>query len=198
MALSTNDIVRVTASLLLNGSDLIQNVFHVKLVNDAAQPQGDLRDDLGAWMEDIYDSLVGSISQLVTFEEIQIFNVSSDNPEPTISWPTITAGTNTQEQQVDGVAALVLGRTGVSNVVGKKYFGGIVLDGYQDGLIAAATLTSIVLAGDDWITPFSGASTATWDPGLWTRPTGPFTVFTEAIARDLPAYQRRRKRGVGG
>ncbi len=197
MTIADNDVVRVTAALKRGLTDDVQNVFYAKLINGGALSQQDLADDLAEWMESIYDSLEGSLYTDMTFDEIQLFNMTQGTPEPTQAWPTLVAGTSGNDGLSDGVAALVLGRTAVSKVIGKKYFGIFNEAAIADSLWVAATLSQLALAGADWIEPFTGTLTSTWDPVVWRRASSTSEVFTEAVVQGVSAYQRRRKRGVG-
>ena len=197
MAIGDGDVIRVTAVLKRATVDDVMNVFYARLVAGGGASQSALRGDLAAWMEDVYDGLQPGIVDDVTFDEIQLFNMTDGTPEPTESWPTLTVGGSTGDPLPEGVAALVIARTGLSRVIGKKYFGLFSEAAATDGLWTAPTMALFATAGADWITPFTGASLATWDPVVWRRVAMTHAAFTEAVTTNVPAYQRRRKRGVG-
>ena len=197
MTIATGDVIRVTAGLKFQTSHDVQNVFHCDCVNDNSASQTDLRDDLADYLETVYDSLISGFIDDTTFDGIDIFNVTQDNPEPSVAWPTLTVGGSSGESLPEGVAALVLGRTAVSKVQGKKYFGVYDESAITDGVWNSGALTNLGLAAADYITPFTGGSGATWDPGVFSRATMAFTPFSEASVNNVAAYQRRRKRGVG-
>ena len=197
MTIAEDDVIRATAVMKRALSDDIQNVFHLKLINISTATQLQLRTDIAEYLEDIWGTLVGLMHTSITFDEIQLFNVTQNTPEPTVNWPTLVAGSASGDPLADGVAALTLGRTGVSKRIGKKYFALFTEGALTLGLWTATTVTALTTAAADWIAPFTGISTATWDPGVFTRLTSAFTAFIEAVVSDIPAYQRRRKRGVG-
>jgi len=52
---------------------------------------------------------------------------------------------------------------------------------------------------EDWVAPFIGGTTAAdYEPGVWSVKQNDHVAFRDAFyVSAIPAYQRRRKRGVG-
>ena len=166
-------------------------------VTVGAETQQALRDDIADYLEDVYLEIDQQIHDSITFDSIELFNVTEGVPEPSINWPTLTVGGDATAPVPDGVTALSIGRTGVSKVVGKKYWPLGVETDIVEGIWGSTPTGVYALAAADWIAPFTGASGVTWDPGVWSRAAALFRVFTETATSSVPAYQRRRKRGVG-
>jgi hypothetical protein len=98
-----------------------------------------------------------------------------------------------------GVAALMTAYTDTSRVVGKKYFVGLSETAQTAGLWVVGVLAAMLQSAIVWGTVFaSGDAGSTWIPGVYSSKAVAFKGFTPAVAtRDVPAYQRRRKQGVG-
>lgn len=197
MTISDGDILRVSAVLARGGSDAIVNVYHVEATDVDPLLQDGLRQDLQDWMEAIYGLINTRIPISVSYEQIEIFNVTDGGPEPTEPWLTLTLGTAAGDEIPDGVSALSIGRTGVSKVLGKKFWPIFTENQLTDGLFDGVTTTQVAVAAAEWITPFTGATLGEWTPGVWSRGVASFRPFISADGNNIPAYQRRRKRGVG-
>jgi hypothetical protein len=99
-----------------------------------------------------------------------------------------------------GVAGLMTAYTDTSKVMGKKYLPGLSETGQTAGLWIANVLSAMLQSGIVWITGFASLNDPLtyWYPGVYSAKTLGFKLFTSAVAvRDVPAYQRRRKQGVG-
>jgi len=99
-----------------------------------------------------------------------------------------------------GVAILGELLTDTSRVVGKKYVGGLSelaqTAGQWISTVSAAMLSSI----SEWMAQFQDLvdTTTYYVPGVYSTKALAFKPFTGAgVVRAIPAYQRRRKEGVG-
>jgi hypothetical protein len=99
-----------------------------------------------------------------------------------------------------GVAALITVATDTSRVMSKKYIPGLSELGQTAGLWVAGVLTHLAAVGLAWRNGHVGTHTTdtSYFPGVWSLKTGGFKLLTgSAEVADVPAYQRRRKAGVG-
>ena len=197
MAIETSDAVRVTAVMNFMGSDEMVNVYHVHVTDDNSQSQANIYDDIAEYLEAIYSPLIGAMPTQVTFEQIEFFNVSKDTPEAIINWPTLTAGTVSGEFLPEGVSCLMFARTIAKGVLGRKFMPVFTEGNYTAGLWTAATLVAMGTSAAAWITQFTGTNGVVLTPGVWRKAYNIMAFFTEAVIRNIPAYQRRRKRNVG-
>jgi hypothetical protein len=115
-----------------------------------------------------------------------------------VPWTSLTAGGGGASSNAAGVALLIVLRTGISRVFGRKYLGGIITANIDtDGFWASALVTVGATFAAHLLGEFvGGTSTSTWLPGLIAK-TGQFWSFIEAIVSAIPAYQRRRRKGAG-
>jgi len=99
-----------------------------------------------------------------------------------------------------GVAALITIGTDVSRVMAKKYLGGLSETGQTAGLWVAGVLTALASTALAWRNGWicTHMTDTSLFPGVWSLKTGGFKLLTGAAeVSDVPAYQRRRKAGVG-
>lgn len=202
MTLTTGDIVKIVATILWDDGNVMQNVFNAVLTG-AGGPwaEADVIDDAGSWLTAMYTNITTLVSDTTQGSSVEgyVYDPIDDDWDEfdTDNWTW--APTNATGELPRGAAALLNGKTTDPDVSGKKYIGGMAEGALGDGLWSAGTISDLVDWGADWLIPFVGtASGADWTPGIWS-PTR--TVFLPsnlvAVIPTIPAYQRRRKRGVG-
>jgi hypothetical protein len=180
----------------------MQNVFNAVLTGGSGPWDDDeVLDDIQSWMGDIYDVLTSQVSDFVKGSQIIAYKYDSVDDDwdevKTENWSWDPTGAT--EQLPRGAAALLNARTLDPDVNGKKYMGGFTENELDEGLWSSGAMTQLVLMGGEWTTPLTpGTSGALITPGIWS-PTGGLLVPCSGtvIIPTMPAYQRRRKRGVG-
>lgn len=198
MTVAGDNILKVTARLLFESLDDVQNVFYVQLETGAFVLDTDALEDMAAWLETIYAPIVDSLSSLITFDVVDVWNLTQDQPVGSIPWPTLTVGTGTAETLPPGCAALVTASTGQKNTRGRKFFGVLTELGQSGGLLSLGLMGDLAEAGVAWAGAFFGAtSTESWLPGVVDK-MGSLIQFNGVVVRRPVAYQRRRKQGIGG
>lgn len=112
-----------------------------------------------------------------------IINVPGDLPEDGVS---------------SGVSSLITADTALPKQRGRKYVPGATDNGIVDNLLVAARLATLALLTVEYLASITGTLNGTLDPGVLSRTLGSFQPFISAgTITDVPAYQRRRKPGVG-
>lgn len=202
MTVSTGTILRVVATLLWTDGNVMQNVFNA-IISGAGGPwdNEDVAGDALTWIESIYNNLTNHVSDEVDGSQIQVYKWDAVG----LDWDEVASEnwvfnpSNITDQIPRGAAALLNLKTTDPDVSGKKYFGGLAEDRVTDGLWTATTVTDLIAAGVDWATDFVGSDTAAdWDPGVWSPTQEAFlSAGVVIIIPFIPAYQRRRKRGIG-
>ncbi len=202
MAVVSGDILRIVATLAWDDGNLMQNVFNA-LVTGAGGPwdDQDIADDAEAWMDNMYANLVTLLSTFVDGSQVQVYKYDAVG----LDWDEVATNTftflptDTGSELPRGSAGLITARTTNPDVIGKKYIGGLTETFLTQGLWSGGTLVLFLAMAADWIIPFTGGvSGATWTGGVWSVKDSVLYPFTDNIAAiGIPAYQRRRKRGVG-
>jgi hypothetical protein len=188
--------------MLWTDGNVMQNVFNA-LISGAGGPW-DNEDAIGdalTWIDDIYANLTTFTSDEIDGSQIQgyKYDVVGDDWDEFASENWTWAPADGNEQLPRGVSSLINLKTEDPDVSGKKYFGGQGENLLEDGLWHANLITQLILAGVDWVTDFVGSETgASWAPGVWSPTNKAFyNAGTVMVIPFIPAYQRRRKRGIG-
>lgn len=202
MSITAGEILRVVAIAAWLDGNLNMNVFNA-VVTGGGSPwtDGDIVGDAVEWMDDLFATMTSSTSDELDGSEVVVYKydpIDDDWDEVGSSawtWNPSVAG----DQLPRGVAALINASTLDPDVQGKKYLGGQVETANEDGTWSSAHLANVALYADEWTDLFvGGTSSADWAPGVWSPTNTNFYAFSGAyIIPTIPAYQRRRKRGVG-
>lgn len=202
MTIVSGDILRCVASMLWDDGNVVQNVFNCE-VSGGGSPfdDDDVIDDIEDWMDDMYANLTIFVNEDLDGNTIHTYKYDSGDDDwdevgsSVWNWLPSAAG----DQLPRGVAGLARLWTSDPDVQGKKYLPGFAETDLVDGLYSGALLVAILLFAADWYTPFVGAASgATFTPGVWSVVGSVFRAAVEHYAASaIPAYQRRRKRGVG-
>ena len=199
MAVSTGDIIRVAARQSYWHSDDVINVYHYQRLDIA----GDITDlqamtDISTVLETVHGPLATYQTDNFYYEDLTFYNLNDDTSMGTLSWPTLTAGGVTQTLSLpQQSAALVSLRTGVPNVVGRKYFGGFSEnDNASGGGLSAALIAALATGAANLIGQFVGTY-GTWQAGTLNAPAGLVRPFIQAVVNEIFRTQRRRTYGVG-
>lgn len=202
MSVTDGTVLRLVVTNLWTDGNVIQNVFNA-VVTGAGSPwdADDIVEDGVSWAEDLFYNITSDTAATVDGSQVQVYEYDSvdDDWDEVGSQSFFWNPTAGSDELPRGVAALINLKTTDPDVSGKKYIAGMTEGSSVLGLWSAGLLTNLLSFAVDWYAPFTGTdSGATWTPGIWSV-VG--TVFKAAIASVLiptiPAYQRRRKRGVG-
>lgn len=202
MTVADGDILRVVAVMVWDDGGIAQNVFNA-IVSGGGGPYDDLDivDDAEAWLDDMYANITARCPTELDGSEVRVYKYDTINDD----WDEVGSGvwgwnpTAVDSQLPRGVAALINAKTIDPDVNGKKYIAGFTELQNVEGLWDAGPLASLVLFAVDWTTGFTGGTSgATWDPGIWSVVnTALYLMSGTEIIPTIPAYQRRRKQGVG-
>lgn len=197
-----NAILRIVATLLFPENVLVQNVFYSIFEDTGASADpDDVITDLTTWLHDAYDELAGQIPNTIEAQtgRVYIRDLIDDD------WDEVGFGLMSDsfaggsDMNVHGVAGLVHAETVDPDVMAAKYLAGLGEGTTTDGIFTAAVITAMGLFAIEWMTPFVGVATGgDFTPGVWSPTNLAFFDFgSSAIVNHIPAYQRRRKPGVG-
>lgn len=202
MAIPTNAILKVVASLAFPDSVIAQNVFYVLFSNDGgSDDDDDVLDDLEDWVEDMWTLILAAMADDVTMDDIKVYiydGVDDDFDEVGTRTTDVTFTSGDQYMPL-GVAIVSNAKTTDPDVYGRKYWGGFTEAVNDDGHIAAGYPSDFALLAGEWITPFTGAASGSeFVPGVYSLTRQAFYAFNGVADTNLVwGYQRRRKPGVG-
>lgn len=202
MSITVGDILKVVAIMTWLDGDIMQNVFAAAIGGTGGPyDDEDIVADAQSWLAAMYGNLSAVQSSSVDGSEVRVYvydSVDDDFDEVgSASWTYNP--TETGEFLPKGVAALINCKTLDPDVSGKKYIGGLCEVAQDDDVLQAGTMGLLADFADDWTDLFTGSvSGASWVPGIWSPTRTNFYAMSGTyVIPTIPAYQRRRKRGVG-
>ena len=202
MAITTGDILRLVISQVWNDGNIMNNVFAAQIVGGGGPwDAGDVLDDLEDYADTMYTNISALVADPVDSNEVfgYVWDAINGDWDLFGSEPWAQVFNDPGNELPRGVAGFLKAPTTDPDVQGRKYIGGPTELSLTIGLWNAPYLAALVLFGGDWIAPYIGALTgATITPGVWSVKNQTFHEFeNEVSVVTIPAYQRRRKRGVG-
>jgi len=201
MAIGINDIVRVTAHFSKDLASDVINTFHWKITNMGTADQEDMETFLKGTLELVYASMVPFITSTVGAVDINLFNVTQNEPYGSSAWPTIVGGTATGEELPNQNSPYTFGRTPHNGVISRKYLPVTVEGNQNDGVLESAIFAGLVAFTQEWIDSWSDTTSgAQMIPGV-VRSVAPFIgQLGEIISGVSNGYLhtlRNRRPGVG-
>ncbi len=110
----------------------------------------------------------------------------------------IEGGISLAEVMPAAVAAFLMAETALPKVRGRKYLPGLAEGTIADGIFNAGAITTLSALLVYYLASFSPGTGLSFVPGVLSRSLEYFVAFNAAgLVNDVPAYQRRRKPGVG-
>jgi len=196
MATAMGDVLRIVAKFS-DGSNDIQNVYHVRVTDQAPNNDGAVLDGCAEFMDDCYTSYANAMPDDITFDSVAVYNLTQDYPLGETDWPVLTAGAKTSNKLPPQNSPLVLFTTAVLNSLGKKYLPNLtVTDLEDDGTISSTVLTVMGALATSILT---GYVSGTWnlEAGNYRPNSATWIPYVASVVRDLFATQRRRYAGKG-
>lgn len=195
--INQNDVLELTLMGEFDGTEDVVNVFQFQKTSAGADDFSDVLDDFIGLVNSILNIIKALSSALLVWRRFKLRNITQGVLYGDIAISPEVSGTEGGSALPNGVAFLVTFRTDVSHVVMRKYFGGLTeTDTIQPGVFTS----TVIGAGADIISllfnPITSAG-RTYQYGTLSSKTGTFKVPQSATAYGEPAYQRRRRRGVG-
>lgn len=197
----TGDIIRLVVEYSIPGASTVLNVFHWLIV-DGSPDTPDIIDDFEDWVENTWGtnwadlasaaaSIIGLALDIVDVNGLVLANIGSE----TLALPGTVGG----EIGVAAAGAFLKADTALPKTRGTKYIPGLGEGNLTDGILTVETLGDVALLFLDYVQLLIGSvSGARYEPGVVSRTELEFVPFEGGgYFTDVPAYQRRRKPGVG-
>ena len=200
MTVATNDVIKITAVLL--GPDLqeFNNVFHYQYREGTGVDDATYMAALAQKLDAMYTIINDRVADDVAYDQIRFYNVTQDYPMGTVGWPTLTNGIDLAEPLPSGNAALVTAYTAVKRTYGRKFLPGWTEAMSEGDTWTAAAFADLQAFAGEWFLSVAHPGGGNSYAGVWKVPLvdpAYFVDFVSMNAREIVAYQRRRKPGVG-
>lgn len=192
-----NDVFRVTARMMVQGTVLFENVFYWRLETDTSFSDVDVASFISTRVRALYTYVQSDLSEGCDFYDILIFNITQNRPIPGGTWSTMTEGGNTSEIAPNGVAALIIANTGENRSRPKKYLGGLTEQNLFGNAWTGTLLTHLASLATLWQSFYDVGSGNGFNPGTWSEKYSAFRPLWGVIVRTAVAYMRKRKPGIG-
>lgn len=192
------DVVRVTCKMShYGGADTVQNRYFVKLQMNSPLQDSQCHDAIADHFDTAYGEIAPGVTDGVTFDSIETWNITQDRPMVEDGWPTLTVGLDGGQPCPAQSAPVILFNTAAPRSQGRKFLpfpseghqsAAGILDGTYLGYMAdfgAALLQAIVLADGYGLT------------GNWSKKYSRFAPWISAVVKSVLRTQRRRVHGVG-
>lgn len=188
------DVIEVVIEMFILGQRVL-NVYH--MISSDSVPDGDVEDDLSAYFADLYSPLASIQANDLTYNSITMKNITEGEDIGDFAWLGTAAGASSTDPLPTGIAGLLTLPTDILGTRGRKFFPGITEGATTDGVFVGTLLTVLAGIGSSLLAGFLGeVSDSPWTyvvidkNGVPRAPVG-------ADVSNVPAYQRRRKVGVG-
>lgn len=198
MALNNGDKLEITCKLKFNGTIDIINVYHYVMLSASDSSDEDAMDAIAEYFALAYEPLADIIPNNVTADTIKVFNITQNRLIGEGEWFVwFVGGAVSTSSAPLGVCSLLRLLTHAAGVQGRKFIGAIASSFIDDdGLLVAGAVAIMAEYGAKLLLPlYIGTGHARLY--LLNRITGVANRVWEVVAGSIPAYQRRRKQGVG-
>jgi hypothetical protein len=176
------------------------NVFHCRLTG------GDVTDTslnatIDAWLTaswgDTWATLAASGAELVSYEA-DVMSTAGLVLRNIGGGVIAVNGDVIEDVTPAAVSGYLMGYTSIPKARGSKYVPGIAETQIQEGEFTAPALVKLATLLAIYLADVSLGSGASLEMGVLSKALGAFISFTgSGLIESLPAYQRRRKQGVG-
>jgi len=199
MTVSEGDLLRATLRYTYPAAGIALNIFEWTY-GGIDREDVDFLADFGEWANDWsgrWNDLAAVDSELDAMDVVAI-----DNTGQVIrdlgTFLLNVSGTEIGTVSPAAVSGYLLANTAIPQVRGSKYVPAMAESAIDGGEFDAAAIVDLVLLLATYVTPFVLDGGGTVFPGVLSSKTAAFELFTGlGGVETLPAYQRRRKEGVG-
>lgn len=191
------DIVRLGASFLMRTTDVIVNVFNVIIDSGAPMAFAAAAQDFQQYIHFMYDPLMTWYSNQFTSDRISVKNETQATVWGSIAFQAPLVGTNLGDETSQQVALLGWGRTSLSRVQIRKYWGPFTESSLTAGLWLSAIRADILGRMDYHILPQVLGNGLQLTGVAYSTTLLRATVALSATTAEVPVVQRRRRRGTG-
>lgn len=188
-------IIEAVAEMSMLGQTVL-NVWHA--VSTDAGDDDDAMDEMAAKLDDLYSIVNGEMDASLSYVGINFKNITENVVMGTRTWPSLSTGGYASIDALPlGVAACISFPTGIPGVRGRKFLPAYTEGSLVEALWNAATVDSLEDFAVDAVAGWLGSTiVGPWVFGVVDK-VGAFQPYDSYIVNNVPAYQRRRKQGVG-
>lgn len=196
MPIGIGETARIAARMNFAGVADIVNVYWAENLSGGIVSDANILIDAGALMEILMNQINANLSNLMTYEDISVSNISTGSPIGVAPWPVLTVGGSASDAIPTQVAALVIGRTSFARVQGRKYLGLFVETSKVGSAWSVGVLTALANFATQWETS-QIVNGRTYEFGVWRPSLASLVTFRNTAVLADARTQRRRTPGRG-
>lgn len=201
MTIQADDILRVAVEYALPNSTQALNVFYF-LVREFTGANEDAVQDFADFVEDqwhVHWKDIASADASIVGVALDTLNVNGTVKENIGSATLDLVGVVGGEISASAVSGYIKANTNVPKARGSKYVPGMTENHCANSVWNATATAKLTALLTEYILEYVNPATGnTYLPGVLSRVLLEFVAFNETgDLTDVPAYQRRRKAGVG-
>ena len=204
MPSDVGDVLRIAVRQIGEDGEDIVNVYEAECTVAETDPDADILTTIAAYMDAAYAYLNSNLPAAQAPVDIKVDLIQLVGGVKqivrnlgTISWGSSFNPSGSSDPSPSGVAAVVLLRTLVGKVFGRKFIGQL-MEGNLIGNAYTGTLASAIASyAAEFLLAMAGPNTGTYVWGVLSTRTNQFERFVEAALSAFPGYQRRRRPGTG-
>lgn len=200
MAIDNNTVLRCAVKHRLAGKSDIMNVYDLRVIESTFD--GTVPSAIAAvedWFTEMYDtcSIPSAQTDQLVHVDISIYDMTHDAPVGYTGRISALDGAETGSIMPFTDALLIVLRTPVARIVGRKYLGGLTETSMNNGLWENPALIVGTNIGE-WLTEDQVANAdISFRYVVHQAATGAYIQATSYAARDVPAVMGKRKIGRG-
>lgn len=196
MTIQIGDVIRIQSRMLRNGTDAVQNVWHVR--HDSGAPVVDATwvANVAALIDAQFKLIDTAFGLNITSLDMLFFNVTQAVTLPDGTWATFTGGQAVTDTSSPQVSPMVFWRTGAARVIGRKFLPPMTEAQISDGVIAGGTLAALATFAANFIGSLI-ISQGNVSFGTYNGLLAVFNAYASGLVPIDTRTQRRRRTGVG-
>lgn len=203
MAFEIGDVMRAIVETSLPNDVTAINVWDwVRNDSESGSPfVGAVTDELATKLNAMYSFIIPDMSNVVTVVSATFYVMEYLVDKWVVAQlagvePLGLVGVDAGEMSPHGNAMLLGLKTAISKKRGRRFIPGLSEQKVDSGTLQAAVLGHILDMANEYLTDVTTTENYRYAPRLMST-TGELVSFTGSSASGYPAYQRRRKPGVG-
>lgn len=193
-----NDIFRVAARMHQPSIGDFVNVYHFQCTTVVGSADATARDDMALLMDAMYTLIQSAMPDGMTFEDVNIFNVTQNRPLGSEPWPVLTTGGQAADELAAQTAVFLRGLTGFSRNWARKFIGPFTENSNSPGgIVATPLMNALVNFGGQWLSAGTVGMTNIYNPVVRYAVGGVWAPITSIVISNIWATIRRRRIGRG-
>lgn len=200
MTILDGTALKVVQEINLPDGVIAMNIYYFETSFADSQEEVDIIDAVETWIETLYTTIIDAVADVVSLGEFTLYRyipLTDEWDNEGTGVPSVVFA-ETSDMLPHGVSALVRAYSYDTRSIARKYIPGFGESEQTDGAWVAIALTALAAYGAEWSSTALVSPGNSLRPGVWDTVSSEIHILnqTEVVLAE-PAYQRRRRPGVG-